>query len=207
MNDFEYEIMQMKRLARQAQYRKRGSKSKKCPMSTDRMTRRQWEKRCGEVVKYQLGIPIAWKEFKKLPIHIQKMYIEDMIQKYSVSATDLARVFDCTSATVLNFCKQDGIGIKFSRGKSMTHEQQANFERMLSGDATDSGECSNCEQDKLEENNEGEEDSGVSAHNMLMSGFSLQFVGAFNRDMIYNSLASIVPPGTNIQLDIRCSIL
>lgn len=64
MNDFEYEIMQMKRLARQAQYRKRGSKSKKCPMSTDRMTRRQWEKRCGEVVKYQLGIPIAWKEFK-----------------------------------------------------------------------------------------------------------------------------------------------
>lgn len=50
MNDFDYEVMQRKRLARQAFHRKSGSKSKKCPMSTDHMTRKQWLERCGESV-------------------------------------------------------------------------------------------------------------------------------------------------------------
>ena len=41
MNDFEFDCLQKKRLAQQAKYRKRGSKSKKCPMSTDLSPSRQ----------------------------------------------------------------------------------------------------------------------------------------------------------------------
>lgn len=50
MNDFDYEVLQKKRLARQAFHKKGESKSRKCPMSTDRMTRKQWiEKRVSPV--------------------------------------------------------------------------------------------------------------------------------------------------------------
>lgn len=48
MNDFEFDCLQKKRLAQQAKYRKRGSKSKKCPMSTDHMTKKQWIEKDGE---------------------------------------------------------------------------------------------------------------------------------------------------------------
>ena len=80
MNDFDYEVMQRKRLARQAFHRKSGSKSKKCPMSTDHMTRKQWLERCGESVTYQLGKPMPWEEFKKMPVQIQKEYLLDRIR-------------------------------------------------------------------------------------------------------------------------------
>ena len=36
MSDFEYDCWQRKRIAQQAKYRKCGSKSKKCSMSTDK---------------------------------------------------------------------------------------------------------------------------------------------------------------------------
>ena len=43
MSDFEYDCWQRKRIAQQAKYRKCGSKSKKCSMSTDHMTQKQWK--------------------------------------------------------------------------------------------------------------------------------------------------------------------
>lgn len=45
MNDFEFDCLQKKRLAQQAKYRKRGSKSKKCPMSTDHMTKKTMDRK------------------------------------------------------------------------------------------------------------------------------------------------------------------
>ena len=71
MNDFDYEVLQKKRLARQAFHKKGGSKSRKCPMSTDRMTRKQWIERCGEVVTYELGKPMGWEAFKQMPVALQ----------------------------------------------------------------------------------------------------------------------------------------
>lgn len=66
MSDFEYDCWQRKRLAQQAKYRKCGSKSKKCSMSTDHMTQKQWKERNGKVVTVNLNQPITWDEFKAL---------------------------------------------------------------------------------------------------------------------------------------------
>ena len=59
MNDFEFDCLQKKRLAQQAKYRKRGSKSKKCPMSTDHMTKKQWIERCGKIVTIKMDSPVS----------------------------------------------------------------------------------------------------------------------------------------------------
>ena len=90
MNDFDYDVMIKKRVANSARNRKRGSKSKKCPMSTDHMTRKQWLERCGETVTYNLSKPMEWQDFCNLPIHIQKEYLLNLIKLYSTTASDLA---------------------------------------------------------------------------------------------------------------------
>lgn len=49
MSDFEYDCWQRKRIAQQAKYRKCGSKSKKCSMSTDHMTQNNGRKGMGKL--------------------------------------------------------------------------------------------------------------------------------------------------------------
>ncbi|MDB7829192.1 hypothetical protein [Intestinimonas butyriciproducens] len=217
MNDFEYDVMLKKRLANQAKYRKCGSKSKKCPMSTDHMTRRQWEKRCGEVMTYQLRKPMAWKDFKAQPIHIQKMYIEDLMGVYDVTATDLARMFDVTPATVLRHCGKDGLDVRFTKGKHMNAQQRDMFEKFLRDELNDDGgdiENVHAEEDVVVEHEDVEDETrqridinaGKQSADMNMTAFDLSFSGKFNRDMLYNSLSSMLPAGTEVKIDIRCTI-
>lgn len=217
MNDFEYDVMLKKRLANQAKYRKCGSKSKKCPMSTDHMTRRQWEKRCGEVMTYQLRKPMAWKDFKSQPIHIQKMYIEDLMGVYDVTATDLARMFDVTPATVLRHCGKGGLDVRFTKGKHMNDQQRDMFEKFLRDELNDDAgniEDGHAGEDVVVEHADGEDEArqqidinvGKPANDMNMTAFDLSFSGKFNRDMLYNSLSSMLPAGTDVKIDIRCTI-
>lgn len=203
MNDFDYDVMQMKRLAGQAKYRKRGSKSRKCPMSTDGMTRKQWEKRCGEVMTYQMMAPVTWDMFRNYPASIKREYISGLIQKFSVTATDLAEMFGVTPATVLKICSGEDVGVMFHRGKRMNAEQRDAFNKFLK-----------CEQDKdvrqTEELNLEAADiveRGEKSANMSMSAFSLIFDGEFDREMVYNSMAFMLPLGTNVRLEVRCEIL
>lgn len=63
LTELEYDCLERKRLARQARYRKRGSKSKKCPMSTDYMTQKEWKERNGEVITMNLNRPVSWSVF------------------------------------------------------------------------------------------------------------------------------------------------
>ena len=72
MSDFEYDCWQRKRIAQQAKYRKCGSKSKKCSMSTDHMTQKQWKERNGKVVTVNLNQPITWDDFKALTASMQE---------------------------------------------------------------------------------------------------------------------------------------
>lgn len=202
MNDFDYDVMQMKRLAYQAKHRKGGSKSKKCPMSTDRMTRRQWEKRCGEVTTYQMMAPLTWDVFKDYPANIKREYINGLIQKFSVTATDLAMMFGVTSATVLKVCSAEDIGITFHRGKRMNADQRMRFEEFLGNKAVEE-KASAPNVDILEQ--DGERDD--PCNDMSMSAFSLMFDGKFDREMVYNSMAFMLPLGTNVRLEIRCEIL
>lgn len=216
MNDFDYDVLQKKRIANQARYRKCGSKSKKCPMSTDYMTRKQWEKRCGEVMTYQLRKPMIWKDFKAQPAHIQKLYIEDIVNTYHATATDLARMFGVTSATVLRCCGDDGLQIHFVKGKRMNKEQQERFERFLLDEDVDPNVVNvDTEPAVIEETHDIEAapenmaidiNSGKQSVDMAMTSFGLSFSGKFNKDMLYNSIASMLPIGTQVKIDIQCTI-
>lgn len=173
-------------------------------MSTDRMTRKQWEERCGKVVTYQLGKPMGWEEFKQIPANLQKEYLLDLIHKYSATASDLARMFDITPQTVTRFCGNQEIGIEFSRGKRMPKECRVEFEKFLSGNddtanpVTPTFEAASAVQDMRE--------SRLTT-GMDMTEFSLCFEGVLIPEMITNSIIAMINPDANVRLEVKCSVL
>ena len=66
MNDFNYDCMQKKRIARGAFAhinRKRGG----CSLPSDTLTEKQRKEKNGEVKSYNITRPMPWREFKPMP--------------------------------------------------------------------------------------------------------------------------------------------
>lgn len=233
MNDFDYDVMQKKRIAHQARYRKCGSKSKKCSLGSDHMTRKQWERKCGEVMTYQLNRPMTWTDFKAQPIHIQQLYLENIIQTYGVTATDLGRMFGVNRVTVTHHCQENGFQVHFMRGKRMDNQQREAFERFLSEgcapgavdirvpQAEDSAQpddrqaCAACDAVQADVytvpapcTDQAAEDASDAPdrHQMGMTEFTLRFSGEFDPGMLHNSLMYMLRPGTPVELEIRCAV-
>lgn len=182
MNDFEFDCLQKKRLAQQAKYRKRGSKSKKCPMSTDHMTKKQWIERCGKIVTIKMDSPVSWASFKELSKQTQEEYLKNLMEKYHINASSLAEMFHITPITVRRHIATQGLAVSFPVGHSMNAEDRRAWELFLSGDAV--------EQSENEVSLENEE--MCDEEPMSMCSFSLRFSGKIDVSMISNSLVRIL---------------
>lgn len=203
MNDFDYEVMQRKRIAGGARHRKCGSKSKHCSLPTDFMTPKQWRERCGSVVTYQLNRPIPWETFKNMPQDLQRSYVEKIMERFSPTATDLARIFDVTATTVTKYLGAN-LSIKFSPGKKMPKDRVEDFNRFINqtGDKTEEDAQENTQdQPEIELVHRARTDS-----NMRMSEFSLVFDGEFNIEAIHNSIVSMIPKGSTVRIEVKCVI-
>lgn len=198
MNDFEYDVMEKKRIARMAKYRRSGSKSKKCPMSTDHMTRKQWEERCGELHTYNMNEPKSWDQFKEMPIHIQREYLEYLVKNYNVNATSLGMMFSVRPLTVRRHIEANKLGITFKVGNSMNTKQKNEWLRFLDGvtepEETDGTECEATEQQHIN-----------CMNGMDMKRFSLTFEGKIDVSMIANSIVSIAGQNAVGTVEIICT--
>lgn len=220
MGIFESEVKSKKMAARCARYKKNGCRSKKCNLSTDHMTNSQWKKRNGEVMTYKMNVPMKWEEFKKLPRHIQKMYLEDLIERYSVNATKLSEMFGVHLTTFLMLCAHDEINIKFQRGAKMTKDQKMAFDKFAGIDIglITTNACDDQIETDTTENTEEKrivkEDDNIPNATMVesdkermhMLDFELNFAGKFSREMLYNSLVLMIPEGAEVKIKVKCEI-
>lgn len=209
MSDFDFDCLQRKRLASQSRYKKRGSKSKKCSLSTDYMTPGQWKKRNGEVVTVNLGKPIAWAEFTKLPATMQEEYLRHIQEKYRASGTDIAEMFDVCYATLYRYIKSSGLNISFKKGPSMGGERRLDWLKFLgrikSADADE-------ETSEAEDSDPAPQDADVSEscempeqhRRMEMTHFTLCFSGEIDVGAITNSLLRILGSG-NVTGNVKIS--
>ena len=72
MDDFTYDCWQKKQLAQQARHRKRGSKSRKCSLPSDSLTKKQWKERNGKTLSINLNQPTSWEIFKEVSKQTQE---------------------------------------------------------------------------------------------------------------------------------------
>ena len=93
MNDFDYDVMQKKRIARGASRMKRGSKSKKCTLPSDYLTAAQKRRLNGPVNTYKLDEPMSLESFKAMPEDLQKQYILGLQENYGANDEMIGKMF------------------------------------------------------------------------------------------------------------------
>ena len=198
MNDFDYDCLERKRLARQAKYRKCGSKSRKCPLSTDHMTHKQWKERCGAVVSINIGRPVSWENFKAMSKQTQEEYIRDLMDTYGANATSLATMFNIRPLTVRRYIASAGLNIEFKVGHSMNAEQRMAWKRFLNEDNVDQPMVMAAATEPITKPN--------TCTAMVMDKFSLSFNGKIDIGMISNSLLHILGDNASGHIEIICNI-
>lgn len=198
MNAFDSEVRERKRLVSSARHKKNGSKSKRCSLPSDHLTERQWKARCGEIMEYKLSSPVPWAEFKRYPRDIQEMYIQNIVEKYHVTASDLGRLFGCHYATISRFCQKQGLHVPFAVGRRMSAEEKAAFEKLFAEVAAPAQETAELECPDVEELDK--------VPPMSMRSFSVHFDGPFDPTMVLNSLSSILHDGERVSIYITCEI-
>jgi len=79
MTDEAYTLQETNReraiVKKSAAHRKGGARSKRCSLPSDGMTRRQWERRNGEVITYNLSKPMTYAQYKTVPSYEKGNYL------------------------------------------------------------------------------------------------------------------------------------
>lgn len=112
MNDFDYDIVQKKRVARGAfahVNRKRG----KCRLPSDYLTAAQKKEMNGAVKTYNITRPMPLDEFKGMPDDLKREYFRNM-QSCGGAATYLAEEMGVCAATIRESTEK--LGVPFVRG-------------------------------------------------------------------------------------------
>lgn len=205
MTEFDYDCYRKKNVAHSAARRKGGSKSKKCSLPSDRMTQKQWNERCGQVMSYSIGKPMAWAEFTKLPKDLKEEYMNNLIEKYNANARTMADVFGVSVATVFRVVKNDGLNVTFLKGKHPSGEKYEAFKRFMDGDV---GIEENITVDDIKVfENVSEEASPVDeTPKTRLDSFTMNFSGEINVDMLANSLRYILSSSKTAKIQIVCEL-
>lgn len=201
MNDFEHDCLQKKRLAQQARYRRRYGK-RKCTLSTDYMTQKQWKERCGVVLTINYNKPVSWDVFKELTAKTQEEYIRHLMDTYGANATSLAAMFDVQPLTVRRFLSSKELNISFPVGRSMNTEQKTAWEKFLKE-----------EQDSLKAVESvpltpvsGATIATPAGSAMNMKNVSMSFSGKIDVNAIANSLRHVLGENMVGEIQIMCNL-
>ena len=198
MNDFAYDCWQKKQLAQQARHRKRGSKSRKCFLPSDSLTKKQWKERNGKTLSINLNLPTSWENFKEVSKPTQEEYLNHLLAVYGANATSLATMFQVQPLTIRRFIQSNNLAVKFPVGHSMNAVQREAWEEFLKGGvktvpvATTPAEHYAASPDKNEQ--------------MSMKKVSLSFSGKINAAMIVNSLLQILGENAAGEVEITCQL-
>lgn len=205
MTEFEYDCYRKKNVAHSAARRKGGSKSKKCSLPSDHMTQKQWNERCGQVMSYNIGRPMAWAEFSQLPKDLKEEYMNNLIEKYNANARTIAEVFGVSVATVFRVVKTDGLNVTFLKGKHPTGEKYEAFRKFMDGE-------SGMDEEVVVNNIEVAEEPSETANPVVevqktkLDSFTMNFSGEINVDMLANSLRYILSGSKTAKIQIICEL-
>lgn len=109
MNDFDYDVLQKKRIASGARHMKRGSRSKRCSLPSDNLTPAQLKRRNGPVSTYKLDAPMGWYDFRAMPEDLQKQYLTYLIETYKATLPMLGDLFHVHYTTVMEVRNRLGV--------------------------------------------------------------------------------------------------
>ena len=110
MNDFDFDAMQKKRIAKNAFRKRNGSKSRRCTLPSDYLTAAQRKELNGDVKEYNLDKPMSWEAFKAMPLDLQQSYINGVQSRFGVGVATMSRdLFGMSTAALRQYLKRAGL--------------------------------------------------------------------------------------------------
>ena len=131
MHDFDFDIMEKKRIAQGARARKCGSKSRKCTLPSDYLTAAQKKGLNGKVSTYNLSEPMTYSKFRVMPDDLQKEYLLKLRNEMGASQTAIGEMMQCSYETVRQTLIRHGIP---TNTKRMSFESKLRWNAWLKGE-------------------------------------------------------------------------
>ena len=104
MNDVEFilkeDIKEKKQAGRGYYHKKNGSKSKKCRLPSDSLSKKEIEKMNGECKVYNFNKPMSYSNFCAMPVDLQIKYLETLRVKFGANQTDISKMMGVADTTL-----------------------------------------------------------------------------------------------------------
>lgn len=104
MNDIEFilkeDIKEKKKAGSGYRYKKNGSKSKKCTLPSDNLSKKEIEKMNGECKVYNLSKPMNYSNFCAMPVDLQIKYLEMLRDKFGANQNEISKMMGVAITTL-----------------------------------------------------------------------------------------------------------
>lgn len=207
MTNFDYDVLQKKRIAQNARRRKCGSKSRYCGLPSDHLTPKQWKERNGRCMTMNLNQPMTWEEFSQLSDSMQKEYLQHIIDTYHVGCPAMGKMFGCSQSSVFRRASQLGVTLNKQAGHRPKVVQE-NWMQFLGDDPAEEAPAPVSESDIAMTAPASQllvPDMTPASSPMCMERFSIQFSGKIDTSMVANSLRYMIGSDTEGDLTITFS--
>ena len=101
MDDAEYiykQDVKEKAITARSSHKYGSSRRRRCGLSSDNLTRKEWERMNGPVHTLKPDEALSWDRFRALPRSLQQDYIKHILSKFKVGPAALGRMFGVSEA-------------------------------------------------------------------------------------------------------------
>lgn len=123
MDDAEYiykQDVKEKAITARSSHKYGSSRRRRCGLSSDNLTRKEWERMNGPVHTLKPDEALSWDRFRALPRSLQQDYIKHILSKFKVGPAALSRMFGVSEAYCGDYLKKQ-LGITF-QGRTTRQE-------------------------------------------------------------------------------------
>lgn len=104
MNDVEFilkeDIKEKKQAGRGYYHKKNGSKSKKCRLPSDHLSKKELNKMNGECKVYNFNKPMSYSNFCAMPVDLRIKYLEMLRDKFGANQTEISKMMGVAVTTL-----------------------------------------------------------------------------------------------------------
>ena len=222
LNDFDYDVMQKKRLVASARHRVCGSKSRRCTLPSDMLTAAQLRRRNGPVNTYKLDAPMTWEQFMSMPKDLQQKYLTDLRDLYQATDGMLGQMFHVHPITIGKHRNELGVAPLAkrlsSKGKAMAEARWEAFcNGVVGGDSTEDLETkkdtveTGTAEPAIQESPSPEIPSKNKTESpektLNLDGIRATFSGQFDAEKFLNWISKLPIPDGGVRISVEVSSL
>ena len=116
MYEFEEEVQEKKRLARNNRYKTGQGNRRSRAFKRPELTEREIEERHGKVMEYKVGQPITWAEFRQYPKEMQQEWVNVFAKKFDCGGKGIALATGTSQSSIACYFKANDLSLPENTG-------------------------------------------------------------------------------------------